>query len=64
MTSEIPYAGLHYDWGGTRAGRIGATVSFVSVEGAAAVPQLHTSAVQHNVWPKMVLQHGRSALPQ
>ena len=43
---EVPYAGPHLDWGGTRAGKIGRTGSSVSVEGAGSVPPVHTSSVK------------------
>jgi amidohydrolase len=44
--AEIPHAGARYDCGGTGAGRIGTTSSFVSVGGATPVPSVHTSSAK------------------
>jgi hypothetical protein len=43
---EVPHAGAHYDWGSTRAGKIGTAGSLVLIEGTAPVPPVHTSSVK------------------
>jgi len=46
LATEVPHAGAHYDWGSTRAGKIGTAGSLVLIEGTAPVPPVHTSSVK------------------